>query len=363
MPVPFATPPASLVNVLGRVRAALGYLQRSTVPPNVALFELAQGAWVTQALYAAVHLRLADELAAGPSTADEVARRVGSDPNATFRLLRALAGQGVFTLRRDGRFALTGVGRALRWDADGSMAPMIAMIGSPEHWQHWSDLHHSVVTGRTAVEKQRGVPMFDYLETNPAYAARFNDAMTGMSAIAIRAAVPAYDFTDRRLIVDVGGGHGALLAAVLRAAPAAEGILFDVPSVADGARTAIAEAGLARRCAVTGGSFFESVPAGGDAYLLKTVIHDWDDQQCLSILRTVRAAIAPSGKLLLFELVLPDGAPPHPGLLLDLEMLVHAGGRERTVAEYSKLLTQAGFRATRVIVTGGPMSIVEAVPA
>jgi hypothetical protein len=363
MSITLGTPPAALVNAIGRVRARLGCLHRSLVPPNVALFEIAQGAWVTQALYAAVRLRLADELAHGPLSADEVARRAGSDPDATFRVLRALAGQGVFTLRRDGRFALTGVGRSLRWDADGSMAPMIAMVGSPEHWQHWSDLHYSVTTGRTAVEKQRGMPIFDYLETNPEYAARFNDAMTGVSAIAIEAAVPAYDFSDRRLVVDVGGGHGALLTAVLRAAPDARGILFDLPSVADGARAAIAAAGLAQRCAVTGGSFFESVPAGGDAYLVKTVIHDWDDQQSLAILRTVRAAIAPEGRLLLFELVLPAGAPPHPGLLLDLEMLVHAGGRERTAAEYSELLAQAGFRQTRVIPTGGPMSIVEAVPA
>jgi hypothetical protein len=363
MPISLTTPPPALVDAVGRLRAGFGTLHRRLVPSNVALLELTQGAWVTQALYAAVRLRFADALADGPLHADEVAHRTGADADATFRVLRALAGQGVFTLRRDGRFALTRVGRTLRWDAEGSMAPMIAMVGSEEHWQHWSDLEHSVRTGRTAVEKQRGVPIFEYLETNPAYAARFNAAMTGVSAMAIQAAVPAYDFTGRRLVVDVGGGHGALLTAVLGAAPAAEGILFDLPSVAEGAREAVAAAGLTQRCAVTGGSFFESVPAGGDMYLMKTVIHDWDDDRAREILRSVRTAIAPDGTLLLFELVLPGGAPPHPGLLLDLEMLVHAGGRERTAAEYSELLAQSGFRQTRVIPTGGPMSIVEAVPA
>jgi hypothetical protein len=356
-------PPSWLIDGIGRVRAGLGFLHRSAVPPNVALFELAQGAWVSQALYTAVRLRLADELTAGPQPADELARRAGSDPAATYRLLRALAGRGVFSIRKDGRFALTRMGRMLCSDAEASMAQMIALVGSPEHWQHWSDLEYSVRTGRTAVEKQRGVEIFDYLETNPEYAKTFNDAMTGVSTIAIEAAVPLYDFTDRRLIVDVGGGHGALLIAVLAAAPAAEGVLFDLPSVADGARAAVDDAGLSRRCTVTGGSFFESVPAGGDVYLMKTVIHDWDDEESLRILRNVRSAIADDGTLLLFELVLPEGAPPHPGLLLDLEMLVHAGGRERTATEYAKLLAQAGFRQTRVIATTGPMSIVEAVPA
>jgi hypothetical protein len=186
--------------------------------------------------------------------------------------------------------------------------------------------------------------------------------MTGVSSIAIDTVVPRYDFTDRRLIVDVGGGHGALLAAVLASAPQARGILFDLPAVADGAAERLRAMGVAQRCVTAGGSFFDAVPDGGDAYLLKTVIHDWADEQSIAILRNVRTAIAADGKLLLMELVLPEGAPPHPGMLLDLEMLVQAGGRERTASEYGDLLSQAGFRLTRVIPTAGPMSIVEAVP-
>lgn len=356
------TPPPWLIDGIGRVRAMLGLVHRSTVPANVALFEVTQGAWLTQALYVATKLRIADELASGPQHAEEVARRVGSDPGATYRLMRALAGHGVLKLRRDGRFALAPIGKALRWDAEGSMAPMIAMVGSPEHWEHWGHLLDAVKTGDTAAENVRGMPMFDYLETNPGYAKTFNDAMTGVSMLAIQTAVPEYDFTDRQLIIDVGGGHGALLAAVMQSAPQARGVLFDLPSVVEGAASVLEPAGVAARCRVTGGSFFESVPEGGDAYLLKAIIHDWADETALSILSHVREAMASDGKLLLFELVLPEGARPHLGLLLDLEMLIHVGGRERTASEYAELLSRAGFRQTQVIPTAGPMSIVEAVP-
>jgi len=206
------------------------------------------------------------------------------------------------------------------------------------------------------------MPFFDYLETDPEFAAVFNDAMTGVSSMAIENLPPAYDFSDRKLIVDVGGGHGALLGAVLRNAPQALGVLFDLPSVVANAGPVLDAAGVSSRCTVTGGSFFESVPDGGDAYLLKTIIHGWAEDDALSILRNIRTAIASDGKLLLLELVLPEGTPPHPGMLLDLEMLVTAGGRERTAAEYAELLSRAGFRQSRVIPTASPISIVEALP-
>lgn len=362
MPEVPEAPPAWLVDGIGRVRNLLNVASRSAVPANVALFELAQGAWLTQALYVATKLGIADALRDGPRSAEDVASQVGADPGATYRVMRALASNGVFKLR-GGRFRLTRVGQALRSDYHGSIAPMLAMVGSPEHWEHWSSLVHSVQTGGTAVERLRGAPIFTYLETNPGYAAIFNDAMTGVSAMAIEMAVPRYDFTDRKLIVDVGGGHGALLAAVLARAPQARGVLFDLPSVLDGAGARFEDAGVAQRCTLQGGSFFEAVPDGADLYLMKTVIHDWDDDKSLTILRNVRTAIAADGKLLLMELVLPEGAPPHPGMLLDLEMLVHAGGLERTANEYRSLLSRAGFRLTRVIRSAGPMSIVEALPA
>jgi hypothetical protein len=355
-------PPAWLIGGIGRVRAALTVASRAAVPPNIALLEMAQGAWLTQALYAAAELGIADALRDGPRSAEEVARQVGTAPDPTYRVMRALAANGVLTLRRDGRFGLTRLGHALRSDHDGSMAPMIKLVGRAEHWEHWSHLMHSVRTGQPAVEAIRGMSAWDYLESNPEYAAVFNDAMTGVSAVAIDTAVPLYDFADRTVIVDVGGGHGALLARILARTPQARGVLFDLPAVVDGAGPLLDAAGVGDRCARVGGSFFESVPDGADAYVMKTVIHDWDDEEALAILRNVRTAIASGGKLLLFELVLPEAAPHHPGMLLDLEMLVHAGGRERTARQYADLLARGGFRLTRVIPTPGPMSIVEAVP-
>lgn len=361
-PRPAVTPPAAAIRLLMSARGALSRLHKSSAPASVAMMEMAVGAWLTQALYAAVRLGIADELRGGPLTADEVARRVDADPGAVYRLMRALAAQSVFTLRDDGRFELARLGRTLRRDDPASVASMITFIGSPQHWEHWGSALHSVRTGQTAVEHLRGTEVFAYLDSDPEFAEVFNNAMTGTSTLSIETAVPSYDFTDRRVIVDVGGGHGALLAAVLKVAPQARGVLFDLPSVVATAGPQLEAAGVSSRCATEGGSFFDSVPAGGDAYLLKAVIHDWDDEKSVAILRNVRNAIAPGGKLLLFELVLPEGAPAHLGLLIDLEMLVSAGGMERTEAQYAALLASAGFALNRVVTTPGPVSIVEAVP-
>lgn len=357
------TPPSWLIDGIGRVRAGLGLLHRSAIPANVAMLEITQGAWLAQALYAASKLGIFDALAKAPATSDDIARRVGSHPPATYRLMRALASSSILKHRRDGRFALTRLAQAMRSDSPGSMAPMVEFLGHPKHWEDWGELLYAVQTGKPSVDKLRGMPFFDYLETDPELAEAFYDAMTGVSGMAIETVVPAYDFTDRRLAVDVAGGHGALLAAVLAQARDARGVLFDLPSVVENAGPLLDAAGVSARTTVTGGSFFESVPEGGDAYLLKTIIHDWDYDSSLAILRNIRAAMAPGGKLLLIEMVLPEGAPWHPGMLLDLEMLVTVGGRERTASEYTELLAAAGFRQVRVVPTAGPMSIVEAVPA
>jgi hypothetical protein len=206
----------------------------------------------------------------------------------------------------------------------------------------------------------RGTNFFDYLDTNPELAAVFNDAMTSMSAMAIDPVLAAYDFSRFGQIVDVGGGHGSLLAAVLKSAPNANGVLFDLPSVVEGAPPVLDVAGIADRCTVSAGSFMEAVPEGGDAYLLKTIIHDWDEETALLILRNVRAAMSPKAKLLLLEMVLPEHDSAHFGTMLDLEMLVVAGGKERTRSEYANLLARAGFQLERVVETAGPLSIVEA---
>ncbi|PQP42999.1 methyltransferase [Mycolicibacterium austroafricanum] len=357
------TPPPVVLAAVGRFRGLLDRLHTLTAPSHIAVLELSLGSWFTAALYATVRLGIADALADGPLRADDVARKVGADPEATYRLMRALASRSVLKLRRDGRFALTRLGHALRVDHPESMAPLIAFVGSRQHWEHWGELLYSVQTGRTAVEKLRGSEFFEYLDTDPAFAKVFNESMTGGSRAVIENAIPAYDFSDRRLIVDVGGGEGGLLAAILNRTPTARGVLFDRPSVVAGADSVLGRAGVAARCRTEGGSFFEAVPAGGDAYVMKAIIHDWGDDQSLSILRNVRTAIADDGRLLLFEMVLPERAPAHLGFMVDLEMLVTAGGRERTASQYAKLLADSGFRMTRVIPTASPLSIVEAVPA
>jgi SAM-dependent methyltransferase len=357
-------PPARVVRIVSSARTALQKVTRAMVPGSVALLETAQGAWVSQALYVAAKLRIADQLADGPKTSGEVAAKVGADPDSLFRLMRMLAGRSVFSQRADGRFELTAMGQALRSDSPDSLRSFVLFIGSPEHWTEWGELLHSVQTGRPSPEKLYGKSYFDHLADAPEQASLFNDAMSTLASLANDLVVPAYDFAGAKLIVDVGGGHGKLLSAILRATPTAHGILFDLPSVVAGAGPLLDEAGVASRCTIEGGSFMDSVPDGADTYVMKSVLHDWDDDSAEKILRNIRTAIAPNGKLLLLELVLPERATANWGAVLDMEMLVTAGGRERTRAEWANLLARCGFRLSQVVPTATPMmSIVEARPA
>lgn len=356
-------PPVRLIRGIERVRDGLLRLHRSMVPGNIALLEQITGSWTTQILYAAAQLGIPDELASGPRHANEVAQRTGADPDAVYRLMRALASKGVLRHRSDGKFALTPMGEALRADTPGSMRDMVLFIGHPAHWEDWGNFLDSVRTGETAVLKLRGKSFFDYLDTDAELAAAFNNAMSAMSDLATEPVLAAYDFTGFRRIVDVGGGHGRLLATILGGAPDAHGVLYDLPSVVDGAGPTLDTAGVADRCTVADGSFLESVPEGGDAYVMKSIIHDWDEDSALGILRNVRTAIAPHGKLLLLEMVLPERVSSQFSVVLDLEMLVTVGGRERTRAEYANLLGRAGFRLNRIVDTVTPMSIIEATPA
>ncbi|ULE35921.1 acetylserotonin O-methyltransferase [Mycobacterium sp. IDR2000157661] len=351
-----------VVRAVGRLRAGLQSAHRSTVPPSVAVLEMATGAWTTQTMYVAAKLGIADELADGAARAADIAPRVGADPDALYRLMRALASKGLLRHRRNGSFALTKVGQALRSDVPGSMRDMILFVGHRARWEDWGNLLHSVQTGEPSVLKLRGMPYWDYLETDRELAQVFNAAMTATSGMTNEIALAAYDFTDFKLVVDVGGGQGRLLSTILHRAPGARGLLYDLPAVVAGADPVFAAAGVADRCTAEGGSFLERVPGGGDAYVMKNIIHDWDDESSLTILRNIRTAITPQGKLLMLEMVLPERTTPFVGYQLDLEMLVTVGGRERTRAEYSELLSRAGFRLDRVVETVTPVSIVEASP-
>ena len=356
-------PPVALVRAIDTLRAGLHRLHRILAPGGVNLLELTTGSWVTQCVYVAAKLGIADELADGALQADEVARRLGTHPDATFRLMRALASKGVLWQHRDGRFTMTSTGQALRTGVPGSMRDFVLWIGHPKRWEDWGHLLHTVQTGEPATEMLRGMPTFQYLEANPEVAEVFNNAMTSGSEFVIYSTLAAYDFGRYRTIIDVGGGHGRLLSMILAKVPDARGVLYDLPSVVDGAGPELEKAGVADRCNVVGGSFFESVPEGGDAYVMKSVIHDWSDDDAQRILRNVREAIAPGGKLLLVEAILRKPNSPHLGAMFDLEMMVALHGKERTRAEWTSLLRAAGFRLDRVVHTAGPLSVLEAVPA
>jgi hypothetical protein len=312
------------------------------------------------AVSVAAKLRLADELAGGPKTAADLAAVTKTHPEALYRLLRALASVGVCSSDAGGRFRLTPVGELLRTGVTGSMRGVADYCGSEWSWKAWGSLLHSVRTGRTAFNDVFGEGCFDYLAKHPDESAVFNEGMTGFSGMESAAVAAAYDFSRFGTLIDVGGGHGHLLGTILKTTPNLRGVVFDAPHVVAGAGSLLKEMGVADRCRAEGGDFFKAVPAGGDAYILKHIIHDWNDADSGTILRNIRKVSKPGTKLLLVELVIPPGDDPHFGKLLDLEMLVLASGKERTEAEYATLVADAGFRLTRIVPTQSPAGVVEA---
>ncbi|CAN5679105.1 methyltransferase [soil metagenome] len=324
------------------------------------MMELIMGAWVAQTIAAAADLGIADALADGPVSGNELAHRVNADQDALERMLRALIGIGIFAQRDDGRYELTALADTLRTHAPVSMSGMARWVGSPQHREHWSDLTNAVRTGAAVIPALRGKPAFEYLADEPELAEIFNQAMTGVSEFAIAPVIAAYDFIRFGVIADIGGGHGRLLAAILASAPHARGVLFDLPQVVAGAPELLRKHGVENRVRIDGGSFFDSAPEGADAYVLKNVIHDWPDEDAVRILRTVRAAACTGARVLLIEFVIPDTDWDFHGKWVDIEMLVVADARERTAAEYGRLFDRAGFRLKRVVETVGPISIVEA---
>jgi hypothetical protein len=332
-----------------------------TETPDAALHRLGVGFWVSQSLYVMAKLCVADQLSAGPRPVRDVALAVGANPGALYRVMRTLASVGVFAESAPGQFALTVMGNYLRSDVPGSLRAQLLTINELD-WLPWSDLLHSVRTGETAFDHHHGMGLFDYLERQPEVARMFDEAMTGFVTENGLAVVAAYDFRAFATVVDVGGGHGALMTAIFGSAPHTKGVLFDRPSVIEGARARISTAGLSARCECVAGDFFESIPSGGDAYVLASIIHDWDDEHSRMILRTCRQAIRDDGKLLLVEMVVPSGDAASYAKLLDLEMLVLAGGQERSESEYHDLLDSAGFRLCGIVPTRTNSSIIEAAP-
>jgi hypothetical protein len=333
-----------------------------------ATIQLATSYRLSQAIYVFTQLGIPDLLPEGAKTCHALARATGAHAPSLYRLLRALSAWAFVTEPAAGSFALAPRGAHLRSDVPGSARAIVLMFGSENFWTTWGDLLHCVQTGETAFTHLYGVPgTFDYLPDHPADAALFNAAMANVSTLTAAGIVRSYDFSAARTLVDVGGGRGALIAAILEANPALRGTLFDLPSVVATARPELARAGVADRCEIVGGDVFSSVPAGGDIYLLARVIHDWDDEKSIAILTSCRAAMAPSSRLLLVERAIPERIEPsavvRSQMLGDLNMLVRNGGRERTEAEYRVLLAAARLRLTRTIPSGTEYSIIEAVPS
>lgn len=327
-------------------------------PEYAAMQSLVNGYRVTQLLYVAVKLGIADLLAGGPQTTRELAAVAGAQADALYRTLRALASFGVFREVAPRRFALTPLAELLRTDHPHSLRAAILFQGE-EVYRAWGELLYSLRTGAPAFDRAYGMPHFDYLAQHADASAVFNRTMGENSARSVAALVSAYAFPASGVVIDVGGGHGAFLAAVLQAHPGLHGVLFDQPHVVEGAAPTLEAAGVAERCARVGGDFFTPPLPAGDLYLLRQVIHDWDDAQSSAILRHCAQAMGQDGKVLVIEALIPPGNDPSPVKLLDLQMLVMTGGRQRTEEEYRQLYATAGLRLLRILPTNTQFSIVE----
>jgi hypothetical protein len=315
---------------------------------------------VASAVNIAARLGLADRLAGGPRSADDLARDAGVDANALYRLMRALASVGLFQESAPRTFELTPAGAAL---TDGPMRWMALWIAGEFNYHVYANAMHSVKTGESALPVATGGDgPFEHFAKNPELSKIFNDAMTGFSSVIVPAVLEAYDFSGVRTLVDIAGGHGALLSEIVKQHPSMQGILFDLDHVIEGAKPKIAAQGLQDRVSTASGDFFKAVPAGGDAYIMKHIIHDWYDDKASAILENIRKVLPRDGRVLLVESVIPSGNEPGLGKIIDLEMLVMAGGKERTEAEFRALFDRAGFTLTRIVPTKSPLSVIEAKP-
>jgi hypothetical protein len=336
------------------------------LPPHFVLFRMVTGYYVSRAIHVAAKLGIADLLAEGARGHDELARATSTHPDSLRRVLRLLAGAGVFTEEEDGKFALTPIGACLRSGVPGSMRAATLLFGGITQ-EAWGDLLHSVETGEPAFRRVFGMDSFAYIAEHPDEAANFDAAMAGFTKRIATAVAEAYDFSPFHRIVDIGGGNGLLLAGILTAYPALAGIIFDLPHVAARAEEQIRELDLADRCEIVGGDFFKEVPSGGDAYLLKHVIHDWNDDRATEILRNCRRAMGAEATLLIVEGVYPsriDQSEESRGAAAnDVNMLVCTGGRQRSEAEFRGLFDAAGFRLMRIVPTQAPVKVIEGVCA
>jgi hypothetical protein len=333
--------------------------------PEVAAIQLlnqaALGYIVSAALNVALELGIADLLADGPRSTADLARNAGVREDGLYRVLRALASAGIFEERDTRTFALNTPAGMLR-KGRASLHDLGLWMTDPFHFRVYAETLHSVKTGRPAAEKVTGMPVFEYFAKEQGLSTVFNNAMTSWSGPTVAAALKAYDFSGIEMLVDVAGGHGHVLTSILRQYPTMRGVLFDLEHVIAGAGPLLESSGAGDRVETATGDFFEAVPPGGDAYIMKNIIHDWDDDRALPILTNIWNAFEGrrDGRVILLEAVIPPGNQPDFGKLIDLEMLLMPGGRERTAEEFASLFERAGFELARIVPTESPLSVIEA---
>ena len=332
-------------------------------PPEF-MRNLAIGHWVARLIHIAAKLRLADLVKKGPRTVEDLATTAGVQPLALYRILRALASVGVFAETKNRRFKLTPLAATLRTDVPASMHGWALMINENWGWDSWKELLHGAKTGEMPFLKAHGIPIFEYFEKHPEDLQVFGESMTSLSRSENPTVPAAYKFSGIRTLVDVGGGHGSLLATILKENPKLKGVLYDQPSVIARAEKDqhVTAKGIKERCRLESGNFFEAVPTGGDAYIMKYILHDWNDEACVKILANCRDAMNEKGKILVVDNVIAPGNDPSWGKLLDIQMLI-IGGRERTKKEFAAMFAEADLKLTKVVPTKGPLSIVEGVRA
>jgi predicted O-methyltransferase YrrM len=323
------------------------------------MLQMITGSWVTQIVGTLAALAIPDQLAAKRLTPAEVAEKVGCDPHATSRLLRGAASLGLATADHEGRYDLTPLGETLRAEVPGSMRDMAIVNASPGHWLPMGRLRDAVRSGRRQTVAALGSEVFDYYAANPAEARHFTAAMNNLSSLVAAEVARVLDTSQAAHAVDVGGASGTIISALLEANPKLTGAILEIPHTVAQAEEAIARRGLADRCRVIAGDFFAEVPAA-DLYVIKHILHDWDDAQCVHILRNCARALSPGGRVAVVEILVPDDGRPSFAPLLDLNMLALTPGRERTAAEYEGLLRSAGLRLDRVIETNAPAQVIEA---
>ena len=338
-------------------------VEAESAPPEVVLTQMITGSLAAQAVYVAAKLGIADLLSDGPKHVDELARASEADAPSLYRVLRALASCGIFNEQAGGVFELTPTAELLRSDSPGSLRDLAIFMGEDWHWRVWGQTLYSVRTGKAAWSQVHGQEVFPYFAANPEAARIFDRAMTSLSNLAIHAVVEGYDFSGIETLVDVAGGHGRLLTAILEANPSMDGVLFDQRHVIEGARENEKVKALASRCEPTIGDFFVDVPADADGYIMKHIIHDWDDERALQILKNIKRVMKRGGRVLLVEAVITPANERDFGKFLDIEMLVSPGGKERTAEEYKELFAGAGLKLTRIVPTKSPYSVIEAVSA